>query len=383
MLGVVSLFTDVSSEMIHSVLPLFLVQTLGASIATVGVIEGLAEATASVVKVFSGALSDRWGSRKGLAIAGYGLSTVMKPLFSLATNPLWVLLARFGDRVGKGIRVAPRDALVADVTTPENRGAAYGLRQSLDTVGALLGPLLAFGLMSTSGQNFRLVFALALLPGVLAVGVLAIGVRESRSGQSKTDSRSLHRPLRLQALKSLGYGYWSLLGVALLFNLGNSSEAFLLLQAKQVGVFPNFVPLTLVVMNLAYALTAYPVGVLTDRIGRVGMLISGYMLYALVYLGFAVAQAGWQIWALFALYGLHLGMSQGVLAALIADQVPSSLRGTAFGLINLAMGVALLPASLLAGWLWQQVHPAAAFLTGSGFAIAAIVLFALTFRKQS
>jgi MFS family permease len=369
-LGFVSLLTDISSEMIHSVLPNFLVSTLGASLQTVGWIEGIAESTASVLKVFSGALSDYLGQRKGLAVAGYGLSTLVKPLFALATSPMWVLIARFGDRVGKGIRVAPRDAIVADVTDAANRGAAYGLRQSLDTIGAFTGPLAAFILMYFSGQNFRLVFWLALLPGILAVALLATGVREPRN---KISSRQ-NNPLQWSEILSLGKSYWMLVAIALLFNLGNSSDAFLLLQAQQTGISPTLVPLTLFVMNVAYSLSAYPVGLLSDRIGRLGLLVGGFLIYALTYLGFAFVTAPWQVWGLFALYGLHQGMSQGVLLALVADKVPSNKRGTAFGFINLAIGVALLPASLLAGSLWVLISPKTTFIVGSIFAVSAIVL---------
>jgi MFS family permease len=377
-LGFVSLLTDISSEMIHSVLPLFLVSVLGANLLTVGWIEGIAESTASVLKVFSGALSDYLGQRKGLAVAGYGLSTLVKPLFALATSPMWVLMARFGDRIGKGIRVAPRDAIVADVTDSANRGAAYGLRQSLDTIGAFTGPLIAFMLMSLWGQNFRLVFWLALLPGILAVALLVIGVREPRNRTIQRQSN----PLQWSSLQSLGKSYWMLVVVALLFNLGNSSDAFLLLRAQQVGVSASLLPLTLVVMNAAYSLSAYPVGLLSDRIGRLGLLVGGLSVYVLAYLGFAFVDAPWQVWELFALYGLHQGMSQGILLALVADKVPSHLRGTAFGLINLAIGAALLPASLLAGILWQAVSPKAAFITGSLFAASAIVLLLATSKSQ-
>lgn len=314
-------------------------------------------------------MSDYWGRRKELAIAGYGLSTFVKPLFALATSPASVLLARFADRVGKGIRVAPRDALVADVTAPSQRGAAYGLRQSLDTIGAFLGPLIAFALLSLSAQNFRLIFWVALLPGIIAVALLTIGVREP-----KTQIQVKQNPLRWAALKGLNQQYWRLVGVALLFNLGNSSEAFLLLKAKSVGIATPLIPLALVVMNIAYSLSAYPIGLLSDRLGRMGLLISGFSLYALIYLGLGFAQVPWQVWSLLALYGLHLGMSQGVLLAIVADMVPQTLRGTAFGLINLTTGVALLPASLLAGFLWQSVNPQATFFAGSGFAIAAVIL---------
>lgn len=378
MLGFVSLLTDISTDMIYSLLPLFLVSTLGASVWTVGLIEGVAEATASVSKIFSGALSDYLGQRKSLAVLGYGLSTLVKPLFALAASPTWVFLARFGDRVGKGIRVAPRDALVADVTLPQMRGAAYGLRQSLDTIGAFLGPLLAFALMAISGKNFRLVFALAVIPGIFAVVLLVVGVRES-----KISTKLLKlNPLRWQNLQNMGQAYWMLVAVALLFNLGNSSEAFLLLQAQRIGIATPLIPLTLVVMNTAYSLSAYPLGVLSDRIGRMGLLISGFSLYAFVYLGFAFVQASWQVWGLFAFYGLYLGMSQGVLLALVADKIAPQLRGTAFGFINLATGIALLPASILAGFLWQRFGAEATFIAGSIFAVAATVLLLATALKK-
>jgi len=370
-LGFVSLLTDISSEMIHSVLPLFLVSVLGANVLTVGIIEGIAEATASALKVFSGALSDYLGHRKGLAVFGYGLSTFVKPLFAVASTPTGVLIARFGDRIGKGIRVAPRDALVADSTNPEVRGAAYGLRQSLDTIGAFLGPLAAFALMTASTNNFRLVFWLALIPGFLAVALLTVGVSEPITKQTQV-SRS--NPLQWEALRSLGQKYWVLAAVALLFNLGNSSNAFLLLRAEQIGISASLIPLTLMVMNMAYSFSAYPIGILSDRLGRFGLLVGGFLLYALVYLGFAFVQAPWQAWGLFALYGLHLGMSKGLLLALVANSIPTNLRGTAFGFLNLAVGLALLPASLLAGGLWQTLGAEATFIAGSFFAIAAVLL---------
>ncbi len=377
-LGFVSLLTDISTEMIHSVLPVFLVTSLGASLLTVGSIEGIAESTASILKVFSGALSDYLGRRKQLAVAGYGLSTFVKPLFAVAINPTWVLMARFGDRLGKGIRVAPRDALVADATSTDNRGAAYGLRQSLDTIGAFLGPLFAFGLMSVSGQNFRLVFWLAVLPGILAVVLLAQGIKEPKT--KITQQRT--NPLNWSSLQSLGKSYWLLVMVALLFNLGNSSDAFLLLRAEQVGIAANLIPLTLVVMNLAYSLSAYPIGLLSDHIGRVGLLSNGFLLYALTYLGFAFVARPWQVWLLFAFYGLHQGMSQGILLALVADRVPANLRGTAFGGMNLATGIALLPASLIAGSLWQTMGSPATFICGSVFAFSAIALLLIITAKN-
>lgn len=374
-LGFVSLLADVNSKMIQSVLPLFLVSVLGTNLVTVGAIEGIAESTASVLKVFSGALSDYWGRRKELAVAGYGLSTLVTPLFALSTSPVWVLIARFLDRLGKGIRVAPRNALVADVTPKKQRGAAYGLRQSLDTIGAFLGPLIAAALLYFSAQNFRLVFWWAVVPGVLAIALLVFGVQEP-----VTNSAVKSNPLQWNVLKSLGKHYWLLVVVALLFNLGNSSDAFLLLRAQQVGIATALIPLSFVVMNITYGLSAYPIGALSDRIGRLGLLISGFTLFALVYLGLAVAQTPWQIWGLFALYGLYLGKTQGLLLALVADRVPSDLRGTAFGLINLVTGIALLPASLLAGVLWQQVGFQATFVMGSLCAIAAILVLVITYK---
>ncbi len=373
-LGWVSLFTDISSEAIISVLPLFMTTTLGASVTTVGLIEGIAEATASVLKVFSGAISDYWGQRKSLAILGYSLSTFVKPLFAIASSPNWVLLARFADRTGKGIRVAPRDALVADVTDASNRGAAYGLRQSLDTIGALLGPLLAMVVLDRSPQNFRLVFWLAVIPGIVAVMFLIFGVREPRQSHSQEVRVN---PLNRSALSSLGRNYWWLLLAVLIFNLGNSSDAFLLLKAQQVGIPSQLVPLTLVVQNFTYALFAYPLGRLSDRISRRQLLIGGWLIYALVYSGLAVSDRATQFWGLLALYGGHLAMTQGTLTALVADIVPANLRGTAFGFLNLAVGVALFPASLLAGLLWQQFGAGVAFGVSGGLAFFAICLLAL------
>ncbi|MBF2002252.1 MAG: MFS transporter [Synechococcales cyanobacterium M58_A2018_015] len=376
-LGCVSLFADINSKMIQSTLPLFLVTGLGANLATVGLIEGIAESTASVLKVFSGALSDYWRRRKELAVIGYGFSTLVTPIFAVATTPGWVFVGRVADRLGKGIRVAPRNALVADATPSQYRGAAYGLRQSLDTIGAFLGPLLATGLLWASQQNFRLVFWLAFIPGMLAVLLLLIGVRESTKPVLLPQN-----PLQWSVLKSLGCNYWVLNLAALLFNLGNFSDAFLLLRAQESGIVPALVPLSFVVINLAYGSSAYPLGTLSDRIGRLELLLTSFLIFALVSLGFGFAQSAWQIWALFVGYGLYLGMSQGVLLAIVADQVSAAFRGTAFGLINLTVGIALLPASLLAGWLWQQIGPTAPFLVSSGFALLAMLLLGVAFRHR-
>lgn len=375
-LGFVSLLTDVNSKMVQSILPLFLVSVLGTNLVTVGVIEGIAESTASILKIFSGALSDYWGKRKELAIAGYGLSAICTPLFAIATTPGWVLFARFADRVGKGIRVAPRNALIADVTPPPQRGAAYGLRQSLDTIGAFSGPFIAAALLFYSNQNFRLVFWSAAIPGLVAIAILALGVKEA-----PRISHQRRNPLQWNALKNLSKNYWILVLVALLFNLGNFSDAFLLLRAQQIGIPANLIPLSFVVMNITYGLSAYPVGALSDKIGRKGLLISGFTLFALVYLGFAFAQTPWQIWGLFGFCGLYLGKTKGLLLALVADEIPENLRGTAFGLINLVTGIALLPASLFAGIFWQQMGSQVTFIVSSGFAIAAILILVLPFRQ--
>ncbi|MEL6929679.1 MAG: MFS transporter [Cyanobacteria bacterium J06600_6] len=374
-LGFVSLFTDTASKIIQSLLPLFLVSVLGVNLVTVGTIEGIAESTASILKIFSGALSDYLGKRKELAIVGYGLSALVIPIFALANSPVWVLIGRFGDRVGKGIRVAPRNAIVADATPSEKRGAAYGLRQSLDTIGAALGPLIAVGLMYVSGQNFRLLFWLATIPGIIAVSLLVFGIKES-----SLIKKNPTNPLQWNSLKSLDASYWILLAVVLIFNLGNSSDAFLLLRSQQVGIDNTFIPLAFMVMNFTYFLSAYPAGVISDRLGRYGLISAGFLIYAVVYLGFAFAQTPWQIWTLFALYGLYLGMSKGVLLAAIGDRIPAELRGTAFGAIALATGIVLFPANLIAGLLWENIGYQAPFIFGSVLAIFALLL--LVAEKQ-
>jgi MFS family permease len=371
--GLVSLLTDISSEMIYALLPLFLVSVLNTSVLTVGVIEGIAEATASVSKLISGIISDYSRQRKSLVVIGYGLSALVKPLFAIASSPAWVLVARFSDRVGKGIRGAPRDAMIADETPAAVRGAAYGLRQSLDTLGAFLAPLLAFGLMAVSANNFRFVFGCAIIPGILSVLLLIYGVHEAKP-QQQPHQRSGLSSQAGQGLTVLSRPYWTLVTVAFLFNLGNSSNAFLLLRATELGIGERWVPLTLLVMNFTYFLSAYPAGILSDRWGRVKLLFTALLLYAAIYFGFAVAQTQWHIWGLFALYGLQLGMAEGVLSALVADRVPAQLRGTAFGGLQLATGLALLSASLLTGALWQQFGSPIAFGLG-GFLVLGAALF--------
>lgn len=361
-LGFVSMFMDISSEMIHALLPLYMVTVLGTSVVAVGFIEGIAEATASITKVFSGALSDRLGKRKLLTVVGYGLGALTKPVFPLASGLDWLIAARFVDRIGKGIRGAPRDALVADVTPPELRGAAFGLRQALDTVGAFLGPLLAILLMWLTASHFQTVFWVAVIPALVAVGTLVAFVHEP---EATATSRPVRSPLALHQLRRLGAGYWRLIALAMVFTLARFSEAFLLLRAQDMGLAALWAPAVLVVMALAYSLSAYPAGVLSDRLGRRGVLMAGLGLLLLA----DVMLALWPGWAGLALgvvaWGLHLGFTQGVFAALIADSVPANLRGTAFGLFHLLTGVALLIASVVAGLMWDGVGFQATFLLGA------------------
>ena len=368
-LGFVSMFMDISSEMIHALLPLYMVTVLGTSVVAVGVIEGIAEATASITKVFSGALSDRLGKRKLLTVLGYGLAALTKPVFPIASGLEWLTAARFVDRVGKGIRGAPRDALVADVTPAELRGAAFGLRQALDTVGAFLGPLLAILLMWLTTSHFQTVFWVAVIPAFVAVYILIAFVREPETPPA---ARPVRTPLALHELVQLGSAYWRLIGLATVFTLARFSEAFLLLRAQDMGLAPLWAPAVLVLMALAYSLSAYPAGVLSDRVGRRGVLKAGLGLLIAADLLLALLP-GWGGLALgVAAWGLHLGFSQGVFAAMIADSAPANLRGTAFGLFNLLTGVALLAASVVAGLLWDGAGFQATFLVGAGFAGATL-----------
>jgi len=371
---------DTSSEAIHSLLPLFLVSTLGASALSVGLVEGVAEATALITRTFSGALSDRLGKRKALAVAGYGLAAASKPLFAIAGSVGAVLGARFVDRIGKGVRGAPRDALVADITPSASRGAAFGLRQSMDTVGAVLGPALAMALMATAAASFRTVFWLAAIPAAAAVVVLVAGVREPRC-EIESPSRF---PLRRRELASLPRAYWLVTGVAAVFTLARFSEAFILLQADEVGLTPRLIPLVLLVLNVAYAATAYPVGRLSDRVGRWKLLGAG--LVALIASDLVLAFAGRPLEVAFgaALWGLHMGLTQGLLAALVSDTAGARLRGTAYGVFSLLGGVAMLIASVAAGALWQTWGPAATFLTGAAITTLALAGFAwLAARRRS
>lgn len=364
-LGFVSLFMDISSEMIHALLPLFLVTTLGASAAVVGVIEGIAEATGSVVKVFSGWLSDRWGRRKLLAVVGYALGAVTKPVFAIAVTPFEVLGARFADRVGKGIRGAPRDALVADVTPAEIRGRAYGIRQALDTVGAFVGPLVAMLLMLAYAGDMRAVFAWAIVPAVASVLIAVFMVREPAPAPTR---RADSGRLRFADIRFVGAAFWVVVAVGAVFTMARFSEAFLVLRAEDVGLPLALAPAVMVVMNIAYAVIATPAGDWSDRFDRRRVLALSLVPLILADLVLAFVPTIGCAFAGVALWGLHMGMSQGLLAALVADTVPAALRGTAFGVFNLVSGGVLFFASLLAGVLWQGVGAEATFLAGAGFA---------------
>jgi MFS family permease len=377
-LGFVSLFMDISSEMIHALLPVFLV-SLGASVAAVGLLEGTAEAIAQVTKVFSGTLSDRLGKRKLLTVVGYGLAALTKPLFALAPSPGWVFAARGLDRVGKGLRGAPRDALVADLTPEETRGAAFGLRQALDTVGAFAGPLIAIALMAATTDSFRTVFWIAVIPAAVSVAVLLLFVREP----AREKTHRAVRPRFSALVGTLGSRFWWLVVVASLFTLARFSEAFLILKAADVGLRLAYVPAVLVIMNAAYALSAYPAGWLSDRVNRWGVFAVGAALLIAADLvlafGASVAAVGLGV----ALWGLHMGFTQGLLAALVADTASATQRGTAFGVFNLVTGLALLVASVLAGVLWDRGSPALTFLTGAALtAVAGVVAFALYALKK-
>lgn len=369
-LGLVSLFMDISSELVHSLLPIFIVSTLGAPVAALGLLEGLAEATALISKMFSGVLSDWIGKRKILAVIGYGLSALTKPLFPLAQSIEWVFAARLIDRVGKGIRGAPRDALVGEIAPPELRGAAYGLRQSLDNVGAFVGPALATLLMLLFMNDIRAVYWFAIIPGVLAVLFLIFGVQEP---EHKNNGKKSSFPISRAELAKLSPSFWWVVSVGGILTLARFSEAFLVLRAQSVGMETAWVPMIMVVMSVVYALAAYPVGILSDRMDRRFILMIGTGILILADLVLAYATTVWAAMLGVGLWGLHMGFSQGLLAALVADTTPEERRGTAFGLFNLISGLVLLAASALAGFLWDISGPKATFLAGAAFTTLALV----------
>ncbi|HEX7437179.1 MAG TPA: MFS transporter [Caldimonas sp.] len=373
-LGFASLFMDISSELIHSLLPVFMVTTLGASMVTVGIVEGVAEATAAILKVFSGALSDYLGKRKVLMVVGYALAAFTKLIFPLATSIGWVFTARFVDRVGKGIRDAPRDALVADLAPPQMRGAAYGLRQALDSVGALIGPLLAVALMLWFADDVRTAMWFAVVPAFITVALLLVYVREPERANADGAPKA---PLTVADAKRLPLRYWLVVAVGAVFTLARFSEAFLLLRAQDVGVEMGYVPVVMVVMSLFYAVAAYPAGAAADRGSQRTLLLLGLALLIAADLVLASAASPLIVFAGAALWGLHMALTQGLLSKLVADTAPAELLGTGFGLFNLASGGALLLASVIAGLLWSSFGASATFLAGAVFAaVAAIGLLA-------
>ncbi|MBU3946757.1 MAG: MFS transporter [Proteobacteria bacterium] len=377
-LGFVSMFMDISSELIHSLLPVFMSTVLGASMTTIGIIEGVGEASAAIIKIFSGAISDYFGKRKLLAVLGYGLAAVTKPIFPLASTINWVFAARFVDRLGKGIRGAPRDALVAEIAPCELRGAAYGLRQSLDSVGAFIGPLIAVAFMAWLENDIRTVLWIAVVPAFIAVALLIFGVREPEREKVSSETRN---SLTLNDAKRLPLRYWLIVLLGAIFSMARFSEAFLVLRAQDVGLALGYIPFVLIVMNVVYTATAYPAGAAADRISQRMLLIIG--LAMLVAADFLLAIAGSPLTAFIgaAFWGLHMGLTQGLFTKLVADTAPAELRGTAFGIFNLVGGCALLFASVVAGALWSAFGASATFLTGGAFAALAL-LGMLAYRRK-
>ncbi|MED5699074.1 MFS transporter [Enterobacter ludwigii] len=372
--GGVSMLMDISSESIHSLLPLFMVTTLGTSVLVIGLIEGLAEATALFIKVFSGAISDYLGKRKGLALLGYGLGALSKPFFALASSSGMVLGARLMDRAGKGIRGAPRDALVADITPPELRGAAYGLRQSMDTTGAFLGPLLAVGLMLLLHNDFRAVFWIALIPGFLSVALLYFGLKEPKTPVEHKRTN----PIKRENLTRLGKSCWWVIGLGAIFTLARFSEAFLVLRAQQSGVPLALIPLVMVVMNVIYSFSAYPFGKLSDGMSHTRLLQWGLVVLIAADVVLALSTHWTGIIVGVALWGMHMGMTQGLLAAMVAKTAPADLRGTAFGLFSMVSGVGLLMASVGAGAIWELWGAEYTFYAG-----AVICLLTLLYLRKT
>lgn len=368
-LGFVSMFMDTSSELIHSLLPIFMVSTLGASMTSVGIIEGIAESTALIVKMSSGTLSDYFGKRKLLVMIGYGLAALTKPLFPIANTVSMVFTARVVDRIGKGIRGAPRDALVGDIAPPEIRGACFGLRQALDTVGAFLGPLLAIVGMLLLADNIRMVLWIAVIPAFIAFLLLALGVKEPQQKHAP----KAKSPIRIRDIRHAGSAYWQLVAIAGVLTLARFSDAFLILKAQATGLPVAFVPMVMVIMNIVYALAAYPAGLLSDTLNSKTVLLIGiaFLIAADVVLGFSSSL--WMFALGIILWGLHMGFTQGLLAAMVTDTAPSRLRGTAYGIFNLVCGIAMLVASVIAGILWDKFGASMMFLTGAVFTSIALI----------
>ena len=382
-LALVSLLTDASSEIIYPLLPLFLTATLGASAATLGVIEGAAETTASLLKLASGWWSDRIKRRKTLVVIGYTIASVARPLVALAQSAGQVLAIRVSDRVGKGIRSSPRDALLADAVAPAQRGRAFGLHRAADHFGAVIGPLIAFAVLRWTTLTLRQLFLLAAIPGALAVIALIVGVREAPRAAAAVPNGA-QAATRPNLAGGLPGRFWGFLGVLLLFTLGNSSDAFLLLRASQLGVAAALLPILWAMLHVVKSATSTPGGTLSDRVGRAPLIIAGWLIYAAVYLGFGRATATWQAWALFAVYGTYFGLTEGVEKALVADLVPAEKRGAGFGWYNLAIGLGALPASVIFGAVWDRYGATRAFEMGAGFsAVAAVALLVVVPSRRT
>ena len=374
-LGIVSLLTDLSSEMIYPILPLFLANTLGASTAFIGLVEGVAESTASILKVFSGYVSDKLGKRKQLILFGYGLSSFVKPFLAIVNSSWQVLGLRFADRLGKGIRGAPRDAMIADVTEPSERGRSFGFHRAMDTVGAMIGPGITFLLLLWFGTNYRGIFLMAAIPALAAVAVIIFAVKEIAPIISNQQAKCQGAECPKLSIRNIPPQFLILLGIVALFTLGNSSDAFLLLRAQNLGVSKTFVPLIWLFFNAVYTLVAIPAGVWSDKVGRRKVILVGLSIYALSYAGFALATNAWHAWVLFGIYGIYYGTTEGVIRAFIADVVPKEIRATTFGVYNFMVGVLLFPANLITGWLWKVAGAHVAFGFGAMLALTAALLF--------
>lgn len=369
--GLVSFFMDVSSEMVYPLVPLFLSSVLGVNKSVIGLIEGVAESTASLLRVFSGWLSDKIGRRKGLMGAGYAVSTLSRPIIALAGAWQHVLLSRFIDRLGKGIRTSPRDAIIAESSDPRFMGRAFGYHRSMDTLGAVAGPALAFLLLGLFSNDFRAVFWLSMIPGAVAVFVIIFFIREKRTSAPKQGGAP-----RL-TLRYFDWRFKFFVAIAALFALGNSSDAFLILRSQQLGISTGMIPVIYLTFNLVYSLSSIPAGIAADRFGRKRVVLSGFVLFAVIYCGFAVADSPGAAWALFCLYGVFMGLTEGVQKAFLTTIIPPDFKATAFGVYNTAVGLALLPASLVGGWLWDRVSPSATFYYGAATAALSSVLFVM------
>lgn len=372
--GLVSLFMDISSEMIYPILPIFLTTVLGVSKSTIGIIEGIAESTASILKIFSGWLSDKLGKRKLLMTIGYGVSVLSRPIIATAGNWTEVLTARFVDRFGKGVRTAPRDAIIADSVENNNLGKAFGFHRSMDTIGAVIGPAIAFFVLAIFLNNFRLVFWLSLIPGAIAVLLIIFFITEKKHMSGAAELPKL-------TFKDFNGDFKKYVLVIAVFSIGNSSDVFLILRAENVGVSKELIPIVYLIFNLIYSLSSTPMGILADKVGTKRMILSGFLFFAAIYAGFAFAESKVEIWGLFILYGLFMGMSEGTQRAYLASIAPPERKATAFGVYHTVVGIALLPASIIAGFLWDKIGPEATFLYGTATGILALILFGLSKPK--